>query len=319
MDRIKDRMPPAVLDDASFSTYFQVVGQPWQGELDRALDRYMALAAKESRYWEAFQARVNDAVGTAGEAEFVHRKRGERALIDNFGMNVVGYAEAQWAQLQATGTLFPLILTASTGSTGGRTNRFQRHGSAWIMEFDCEVIRLGDSKGLRYLAYLLRHPYKEISGVELAQEIAGTAHTRKAAFDAIGSSEASLTVRIGTGDAGSRLDDQAKMEYKARLAEIDGEMSDAEELGDAEGVEVLKNEREAILAQLESATGIGGRDRVVSSDLERARTTVTNAIRRAKTQIAKVHPALADHLRYIDTGLFFSYAPPHDNVPNWEF
>jgi hypothetical protein len=321
MDRIKDRMPPRVLADASFNTYFQAVGQPWQGELDRTLDRYIALASNESRYWEVYQTRVNQAIGNTLVAEFVYRKRGDPALINDFAKNVVGYAEAQWAHLEASGTLIPLVFTTPSEPTSQRKNRFQRNGSAWTIEFDGKAIGPRDSKGLRYLAYLLQHPHREFSGVELAQVIEGTAVVSP---NVIGASVANLSdegllAGLGTGDAGPVLDDAAKKDYERRLAEIDEDIADAHVLGDDEGVEELKNEREALLTQLVSAVGLGGRDRVVSSDIERARLLVTNPIRRAKYQIAEVHPGLAAHLNYVKSGYFFSYDPPRDNIPLWEF
>jgi hypothetical protein len=50
---------------------------------------------------------------------------------------------------------------------------FRLEGEYWTVEYEGVVIRLRDSKGLRYLAYLLRHPGMEIGAAELIGRVSG--------------------------------------------------------------------------------------------------------------------------------------------------
>ena len=43
----------------------------------------------------------------------------------------------------------------------------RQEGEYWTLEFRGQVVRLKDSKGLRYLAMLLRHPGRKIAATEL--------------------------------------------------------------------------------------------------------------------------------------------------------
>jgi hypothetical protein len=62
--------------------------------------------------------------------------------------------------------------------------------------------------------------------------------------------------------------------------------------------------------ELASAVGLGGRDRRLGSPAERARVSVTRAIRSALARIDEHSSALGDHLeRTIRTGTYCSYAP----------
>jgi hypothetical protein len=66
------------------------------------------------------------------------------------------------------------------------------------------------------------------------------------------------------------------------------------------------------------AFGLGGRDRVGASPAERARVSVTKAIRSAIKTIERHSPALGEHLgSSIRTGQFCSYAPPGEVPPRW--
>ena len=46
---------------------------------------------------------------------------------------------------------------------------FRREGHYWTVAYAEQVVRLKDSRGLRYLAHLLRHPGQEILAIDLAQ------------------------------------------------------------------------------------------------------------------------------------------------------
>jgi hypothetical protein len=88
-------------------------------------------------------------------------------------------------------------------------------------------------------------------------------------------------------------------------------MSDrADRTGDAALGKRTEAEREALLAQLRHATGLGGRPRTTSPEAERARVNVTRTLRATLDRIAEKAPKAAAHLQAsIRTGGTCRYQP----------
>ena len=195
---------------------------------------------------------------------------------------------------------------------------FRREGEYWSVGYEGEMFRLKDSKGLRYIACLLRDPGREFhvidlvssdEGVEadaLSRRMPGRRHTEPG-------------LHLSDGDAGSLLDPQAKAAYRRRLGELEDELEEAEAWNDPERAALAKEERDFLAGELAGALGLGGRDRKASSAAEHARINVTKAIRSALTRIGKNSPALGLHLdRTIRTGAFCSYTPDPRSAVAWQ-
>jgi hypothetical protein len=106
------------------------------------------------------------------------------------------------------------------------------------------------------------------------------------------------------------LDTEAKAAYRARLVEIREDLAEAERWNDPERVRLLEDEERALVRELTAAVGLGGRDRESSSTVERARVSVTRAIRSAMVRIRDQSPALGAHLQAtIRTGTYCAYVP----------
>jgi hypothetical protein len=149
-------------------------------------------------------------------------------------------------------------------------------------------------KGMTDLAVLLSHPGRENHALDLV----GAAPTPR-------------------GDLGEVIDDAARAAYRARLAELDERLADAEADGDADASESAAAEREFLLAELSAAYGVGGRARRAGDPAERARTTVTSRIRDAIARIDTELPELARHLNAsVRTGVYCVYSPESPTV--WE-
>jgi hypothetical protein len=104
------------------------------------------------------------------------------------------------------------------------------------------------------------------------------------------------------------LDAAAKEAYRRRLIEIDEDIEEAESMGDIERAARTRLEREFLMRELSRAVGLSGRDRRASSSSERARASVTKAIREAVSRIDARHAALGAHLdRAIRTGAYCAY------------
>jgi tetratricopeptide (TPR) repeat protein len=189
-------------------------------------------------------------------------------------------------------------------------HRFAREGDYWTISFDGRTTRLRDSRGLQYLARLLAEPGRESHALDLVigeQRAAGRERRRD---------DRSSVAR--SSDAGEMLDRRAKEAYRRRLAEIEHDLDEARRCGDVYRAEQAMAERGFLARELARAVGLGGRDRRVGSNAERARASVTLAIRRAVERIRGAHPALGTHLtRTIRTGTFCVYLPDPRVPVDW--
>ena len=173
-----------------------------------------------------------------------------------------------------------------------------RHeGEYWTVSHGGTVCRLRDTPGIRYLAHLLRHPGREFHVLDLVHAVAGRS----------GSTDAGATPQ---GAAGPVLDAQAKAAYRRRLTDLRDELAEAEQFHDVGRIARAREEIELLTEQLAAGVGLGGRDRVVGADAERARSTVTHGIRSAVKRITERVPLLGHELRRsLRTGTFCSYTP----------
>ena len=181
---------------------------------------------------------------------------------------------------------------------------FSRQNDYWIIRYHGHTALLESTRGLRYLAVLLRDPGREFHVREL---LAGAvvAHGR---------------VTGGLYGGVPVLDAQAKAEYKCRVNDLRQDLDQAERFNDPQRKTEVQNELQAIVDHLASAIGLGGRDRKTSSNAERARSAVTKCIKKATRKIGEAIPSLGYHLAArIKTGYFCSYNPHPDRPVAWKF
>jgi hypothetical protein len=194
---------------------------------------------------------------------------------------------------------------------------FIRQGDYWMICYHGQTAILKATRGLDCLCYLLRHPTRDVHVSELlSRPIQFPASTlpgnlRESGCDA---------VTVGLQDAGPTLDSKAKAEYKRRIAELRKDMEEAERFNDFYRVAKARSEMDAIVEQLSTAIGLGGRDRRASSEAERARSTVTKCVKKAIRKIGAAIPSLGYHLSTrIKTGYLCSYNPHPDRPVAWKF
>jgi pimeloyl-ACP methyl ester carboxylesterase/class 3 adenylate cyclase len=178
-----------------------------------------------------------------------------------------------------------------------QSNVFRRDGEYWTVAFDGRVSALRDTKGMRDLARLLDEPDREHHVSDLAATESGAAvgpSTARGAFDPM-------------------VDDTARAQYRRRLSELDELIDDADMDGDVERSAAAIAEREALVAELSRAYGIGGHVRHSPDHIERARKAVTRRMRDAMARIDQAHPTLGRHLQSaVHTGVFCSYSPERE-------
>jgi predicted ATPase len=219
-----------------------------------------------------------------------------------------------------TGNAAPNVRSAARGV-------FCKEGEYWSVGYDGKSFRLKDSKGLGYLAHLLRHPGVEfhvldlVGGIAVQREEGEPDQKAQIGLPRAGDALEKAGIRIGSlGDAGEMLDDQAKAAYRRRLSELREDLEEAKGLGNVERAEQTEEEIEALTKELSRAVGLGGRNRRAASASERARQTITKTIKSVLERIAESDATLGDILsRCIKTGTFCSYQPDPDVPIAWEF
>jgi hypothetical protein len=191
-------------------------------------------------------------------------------------------------------------------------NVFRREGDYWSVIFDGHTAHVRDLKGMRYLARLLADPGREFHVLDLVAAERGS-------VPEVDSSQADGLTRSTVGDAGELLDARAKDAYRRRLTEIDDDIEQARAIGDAERTTQAQAERDFLVRELSRAVGLSGRDRKAASAPERARVSVTRAVRQAMTRIGEHHRQLDEHLnRTIRTGAYCGYFPDPRAPARWE-
>jgi tetratricopeptide (TPR) repeat protein len=203
---------------------------------------------------------------------------------------------------------------------------FRREGEYWTVGYGGKSFRLKDTKGLGYLAHLIRHPSTEFHVLDLVGGIAGQHEDAEAGESAHGLPRGDedlekAGIHIGSlGDAGEMLDEQAKLAYRRRLSELHEDLEEAKRLGNVERAEQAEQEIDALTSELSRAVGLGGRNRRAASASERARQSITKTIKGVLERIAQSDARLGDILsRCIKTGTFCSYGPDPDFPIAWEF
>jgi hypothetical protein len=180
------------------------------------------------------------------------------------------------------------------------TVHFHPNETGWSVGRDGATAVLPDVKGLHYIRHLLQRPGMDVEAVDLAAAVAG--HPG---------------VTISQGDA-DLIDAQAVSAYRARLADIDAELSEAESWADGSRSGRLRLEREALLDEIAAATGLGGRRRQFASAQERARIAVRKAIVSALQRIEQHDSSLARQLRdCVRTGSACRYDPDPARPVAW--
>jgi hypothetical protein len=207
-------------------------------------------------------------------------------------------AAAAYRRLDARPWLRRLDRAAMPDATGIFHLRPAADG-IWSVGREGHLIPLKASKGLQYLRLLLQRPGVEISALSLSDMVAGHAGQG-----------------VESHHLGDVLDRQALSAYRRRLTDIDSELDEASSWADDGRLTKLRAEREALLDQVASATGMHGQPRRTGATEERARVAVRKALAAAIARLDAVDPEISRLLRdCVHTGALCRYDPdPHRHV-----
>ena len=270
------------------------------------------LCAEAARLWSEVGAPYEAALARAGFADALRASGSEhRAALESEA------ARRVLDRIEAERTAGDAVAVERAGGAEeppvSDLNLFRREGDYWSVVFEGRTVRVRDLKGMRYLAQLLADPGREFYVLDL---IAAESSQQGEAE----SGRAAGLSHTGPGDAGEMLDARAKDAYRRRLAEIDDDIEQARALEDTEREAQADAERDFLIRELSRAVGLGGRDRRAASTSERARVSVTRALRHGIARVGEHHPELGEHLdRTIRTGAYCAYAPEPRATAAWRF
>ncbi|MGC5540692.1 AAA family ATPase [Streptomyces griseus] len=245
--------------------------------------------------------------GTEGGGDAGRARRLLDEVIREAGELDLSHLEAEASALRAAPPTAPRTVAVSDASADPGTDasadpgaaEFRRNGPVWQLRWDGVTVHVPDAKGLRDLHSLLGLPGADVPAVQLLAPEGGE-----------------LVVAAGQLGGDPVLDEEAKRRYKERLARLDAEIDRAAARDDTRQVETYDRERQALLDELRTAAGLGGRTRRLGDQTERARKTVTARIRDTLRKLETLHPALAAHLKAsVTTGTTCAYRP--ERSPDW--
>ncbi|MFO0727780.1 MAG: AAA family ATPase [Myxococcota bacterium] len=183
----------------------------------------------------------------------------------------------------------PSLPPAAPPPTIASTLVLERQGPLYLVRHGAREARVRESRGLQMLARLVERPGERVHALVLA------------------SAEQAPPPE---SDAGAMLDPTALRQYRARLAELDAALDEAEAGADLGRIARLQAEQEALYRELERAVGKGGRVRRAGSATERARINATRRIKDAVARIKEADPEIGAHLeRAVWTGTYCCYRP----------
>jgi tetratricopeptide (TPR) repeat protein len=193
-----------------------------------------------------------------------------------------------------------------------RAGILRRHGALWHLSVNGSSATVRDGRGMRHLVRLLLAPGIEVSALELATEGAANGEDLRAVAGD------DLSVRGTSERSEPLLDAEAKRAFRERVSELEEEREEAEAFNDPERAARAVEELDALREELTRSLGLGGRDRRTSSAAERARLSVTRAIRRTIARIGEQDPDLGRELdAAVRTGTLCSYRPAPGRAIEW--
>jgi tetratricopeptide (TPR) repeat protein len=245
--------------------------------------------------YEAASARL-----VLGEA---HARAGNQSRADQewlaAGAGFTAFGAETWAR-------HAVALVSGTPPTAGKSTAvFRVAGDNRLICFRGIEVSMVDLKGFRYLERMLAAPGREFHALDVVAVEQGAVPDPAGAATGM---EHGLGIDDGAGLP--VIDDQARAAYRRRLLDIDEDIADAVAMNDPGRQALAERDREFLVAELSSALGLAGRQRLSDGNAERARTSVTRSLRYALGRLSEHHPDLGGHLdRTVRTGIYCSYQP----------
>lgn len=225
---------------------------------------------------------------------FAEWQAGKVVVMDYSGITVDG---KQWQH--RTGK------SVSNQSRHGRECVFRFDGNICKITFDGKEVCVPATKGLRYIQYLIQHPWEDIHASKLVAMLNGEAPV--CGDDETEEAVMNKTLSIETERREIVLTPGQRKGLEKQLEELKEEMDDRKKLKEP------TNELEAEIEKWEKyldKVGFGSHAAKAKSQSDRDRKSVTKAIKFAIKIVSAQHPSLGLFLRKsFKCGFFILYKP----------
>ena len=196
-------------------------------------------------------------------------------------------------------------------------NIFRHDGATWTVRYNGITKTIKHTKGMDYIAFLLRHQGQKIHSMKMYQAMSGF-------IPNVDERRSGTTGKRTLKDEGLQVGDKYTFPIVDRQT-IDAVKNRIEQLKDEheqamiENDSVRENEISIKLDKLNdylSKCTYKGKIRTISDATERMRQSIFRAITTAKKNIKKHHKELFEHLdKFLTTGTYNSYSP--DTPVSW--
>lgn len=188
-------------------------------------------------------------------------------------------------------------LTAGAEDQQQRSNAFYRSGDVWAVCYEGKTYHFQHTVGFQYIWILLRHSGQELAAKRIL------ALCNAGAADSVSEQDVRNDDLSTQDNLQERSDSLAIAQCEARAREIGEEITKAKRNGEEAEVTRLRNELEQIAEHIAKDRALSGKTRKFSNDDERARSTVTIAIKRAREEMGKRSSEMANYFKdEISTG-----------------
>ena len=199
------------------------------------------------------------------------------------------------------------------------TFKFALDAEIWDIRFaDGQRVEAGRfprsaALGLAYFYQLMSRPFADVTATDLIQAVNPADRGRAAGGHDAGSSSDQSSYQAS-------IDTEALRDIYRRIEELKADIDKAHNRGDWTTAEMLNHELEQLREQLKRDTSFMNRIKTVSdkSPQRRARESIRLALARARSQLAKSMPLLANHLAECVRVSGYSFAYHHPPHIQWE-
>ena len=299
-------------------SYYQALADGWNEELNGVLDAFLAKDDEETRAWDHFTADLESTL----ERDFRKKVTIDFELLGRYEEKyrpiLFSLLEAQANHLNETGELLGIeaVAQALRSEKSRPTNFFRKAGEGFEIAFGGrDSIFMKDTKGLKYIYFLIQNPNQNLHVGELIRAVDGPFDAdpdyNKMSREQLESE--GLSDSYGFGYNEERLSTSTRRELTARIEELKEQKSQASLIDDEQRVREIEDELESIITYLRDR-GRPQTDQVVESQ----RASVRIAIVKAMRNIEKHDEELASHLwQRIETGIHCRYRHFSSSDPTW--
>lgn len=308
-----------VVPQIAYEDYFNLLKIPEQKTIDSAMTAFLSNPPRSRVYWNSFCVRVDEALKNKLPVEVKMVFRRPRGVDREHGASLDAQHKILEMYASSTGDLVAFSVDTPTKTEDKYVFRLSPNGRVWEVIFEGKHSPLPDQLGLRYIHYVLRHPWKKISPSELVQEY------RKP--PALGDDSAQIQIKSGQVQEEGLEDDNSDWEVgdeiyrrqvEAELRKLNRRHIEAKKKSNLDEMKRIDKDRKELRRYRSQLVDVHGKGRRRGSASDRDRSSATNAINKVRMVLRKDNEPLWSHFKaYLHTGTEFHYAPPKDMPWEW--